>query len=400
MSDYDIITVGGGLGASALGNAMAEKGKRVLTLERETKFKDRVRGEGMTPWGAAEAREMGVYDLLTSSCAHEVPIWENFAGPMQMVRRDMPSTTPQAAPTLAFYHPDMQQTMQDAAAAAGVTVLSGVRATDVTPGAEPRVRFERDGGAVEEATARVVIGADGRGSLMRKWGGFTEQRDPDRLRIGGLVFEDSKAPQDVVRLVSDFANGRAAIAFPQGNGRLRTYFVCGTHEGVRLQGEKDIPQFIDACTKLGMPAEYFDNARPAGPLATFEGADNWVEHPYRDGIALIGDAATSTDPSWGQGLSLTLRDARVLRDALLANDDWNVAGDAYATEHDRYVHVLRTVLGWMTTFFYDASPEGDARRAQSFPRMIQDPTRQPDTVFSGPDHPIDDTMRRRFFGEE
>ena len=150
MSDYDIITVGGGLGASALGKAMAEKGKRVLTLERETKFKDRVRGEGMTPWGAAEAREMGVYDLLTSSCAQEVPIWENFAGPMQMVRRDMPSTTPQTAPTLGFYHPDMQQTMQDAAAAAGVTVLSGVRATAVTPGAEPRVRFERDGGAAEE----------------------------------------------------------------------------------------------------------------------------------------------------------------------------------------------------------------------------------------------------------
>src|SRR5262245_18412067 len=145
MSDYDIITVGGGLGASALGKAMAEKGKRVLTLERETKFKDRVRGEGMTSWGVAEARDVGVYDLLTSSCAHDVPLWENFAGPMQMMQRDMPATTPQAAPTLVFYHPVLQQTMQDAASAAGVTVLSGVRATEVTPGSEPRVRFERDG---------------------------------------------------------------------------------------------------------------------------------------------------------------------------------------------------------------------------------------------------------------
>ena len=74
----------------------------------------------------------------------------------------------------------------------------------------------------------------------------------------------------------------------------------------------------------------------AGPLATFNGADTWVEHPYSNGIALIGDAAATSDPTWGQGMSLTLLDARVLRDALLADDDWNKAADGYAVEHDRY----------------------------------------------------------------
>jgi menaquinone-9 beta-reductase len=28
--------------------------------------------------------------------------------------------------------------------------------------------------------------------------------------------------------------------------------------------------------------------------------ETWVEHPYRDGLALIGDAAGSTDPTWGR----------------------------------------------------------------------------------------------------
>ena len=42
---YDIITVGGGLGGAALAKAMAEHGARVLVVERETQFKDRVRGE-------------------------------------------------------------------------------------------------------------------------------------------------------------------------------------------------------------------------------------------------------------------------------------------------------------------------------------------------------------------
>ena len=52
---YDIITVGGGLGGASLAKAMAEHGAKVLVLERETQFKDRVRGEGMMPWGVADA---------------------------------------------------------------------------------------------------------------------------------------------------------------------------------------------------------------------------------------------------------------------------------------------------------------------------------------------------------
>ena len=46
MKAYDVISVGGGLGGSALAKAMAELGARVLVVERETQFKDRVRGAG------------------------------------------------------------------------------------------------------------------------------------------------------------------------------------------------------------------------------------------------------------------------------------------------------------------------------------------------------------------
>jgi menaquinone-9 beta-reductase len=47
--DHDIITMGGGIAGAALAKAMAERGRRVLVLERDTEFKDRVRGEFMFP---------------------------------------------------------------------------------------------------------------------------------------------------------------------------------------------------------------------------------------------------------------------------------------------------------------------------------------------------------------
>jgi 2-polyprenyl-6-methoxyphenol hydroxylase-like FAD-dependent oxidoreductase len=302
-------------------------------------------------------------------------------------------------PSLAFYHPEMQETLLVAAEQAGAEVRRGVRAKNVTPGPNPAVTVENNG-ATEDAQARLVVGVDGRGSLVRKWAGFAERQDGDRLLIGGLLFDNSNAPDDTVRFVSDFARGRGTIIFPQGDRRVRTYLICGVGEGMRLQGDNDIPRFIEESVASGMPQEYFDGARPAGPLATFEGADCWVDHPYRDGVALVGDAAASSDPSWGQGLSLTLRDVRVLRDALLANDDWEAAGHAYATEHDRYFGILHTVEDWLTRFFFETGPEAEASRARGFPLIAQEPERVPDALFSGPDQPVDETMRRRFFGEE
>jgi 2-polyprenyl-6-methoxyphenol hydroxylase-like FAD-dependent oxidoreductase len=398
MSDYDIITIGGGLGGAALARAMAQHGKRVLVLERETQFRDRVRGEGMTPWGVAEARELGLYDMLRSSCAKELPFWDTFAGAMQVGERDLRATTPQGLGTMTFYHPIMQETLREAAVAAGVEVRSGVRAAGVRPGETPAVLVERDG-APEEITARIIVGADGRNSLMRKWAGFQERRAPERLRITGLLFDQSAAPDDRVRLVNDMGRGRGAIMFPQGHGRVRTYFVTRTDENIRLQGEKDVPRFVEESVGVGMPRAYYEGAVPAGPLATFEAADHWVDHPYRDGVALIGDAAGATDPSWGQGLSLTLRDARVLRDALLAGDDWDAAGHAYAKEHDRYFHVTLTVDTWMTEFFFEIGAEADSRRARALPLVAEDPTRMPDTIFSGPDVEVNDDTRRRMFAE-
>ena len=66
-SAYDIVTIGGGIAAASLAKVMAEKGFRVLVLEREKEFRDRVRGEALLPWGVGEARELCIYDLLKNT---------------------------------------------------------------------------------------------------------------------------------------------------------------------------------------------------------------------------------------------------------------------------------------------------------------------------------------------
>jgi 2-polyprenyl-6-methoxyphenol hydroxylase-like FAD-dependent oxidoreductase len=298
-----------------------------------------------------------------------------------------------------FYHPRMQEILASAAQDAGVEYRKGVTVSGLETGAPATVLFE-NGGARERVSARLVVGADGRGSLMRKWGGFVVRRDPPRRLIAGVLFDRMFGlPSEAAYFHIAPALGRAVLLVPQGNGRVRAYLIY-PHDAPRLQGTVDATKFINESIGVGVPAEFYARATVAGPLASFDGADNWVEHPYRNGVALVGDAAASNDPCFGQGLSLTLRDVRVLRDELLNSDKWNEAANSYAAEHDRYYGVIHQATECFGRMFYEPGPSADELRARALPLIAQDSTRMLDHITSGPDLPINDRLIRRFFGEE
>src|SRR5437870_13323128 len=264
---FDIVTVGGGLGGAALARAMAERGARVLGLERERRFADRVRGEALMPWGVAEARALGLDPLLRATCGHELPSFELFMGGVEIVRRDLVATTVPAAPVLAFYHPAMQEVLLDAATRAGAVVQRGARVSSVAPGPEPSVAFELDG-RIEEVRARLVVGVDGRASLVRKWAGFTVHRDPERLLFSGVLLDGVPLADDAGCIMFNPSIGRISLLFPQGSGRVRAY--VGYHKDADPpHGQRDLKRFVDESVRAGVEPALYAAARPAGPLAIF-----------------------------------------------------------------------------------------------------------------------------------
>jgi hypothetical protein len=111
----------------------------------------------------------------------------------------------------------------------------------------------------------------------------------------------------------------------------------------------------------------------------------------------MGDAGTSNDPSWGSGLSLTLRDSRVLRDELLSTDDWDAATTRFAERHREYYGALHRLESWVTRLFFDFGPEADVARVRALPKLMFGGG--PDLVGLGPDSPSDEAARRELFGE-
>lgn len=399
MADYDIITVGGGVGGSSIAKAMAERGYKVLVVEREKSFKDRVRGEWMAPWGAAEAKKLGVYDAIIESGGQDTPKIASRAGPAALPVRDLVRESALGMSAVTMYHPAMQEGLTVAAAAAGAEVRRGVKVKAVRPGKEPEVDIESDSGT-ETLTARLVVGADGRNSMVRKWGGFHVREEQPGNTLSGVLLDDVPAPADASTIVFNPFVGQVAFIFPQGGGRVRAYLGWRTDSGLRLQGDGDLTKFIEMSIATGAPAGFYEGVKQAGPIASFEGYDSWVEHPYKDGIALVGDAAQTSDQTWGQGLSITMRDVRELRDALLATDDWEAAGHRYAEAANAAYEHIRRVEDWMTRLMMDQGVEATADRMKALPRIAADPTCLPDTHMCGPDlSPADEAARTRLFGE-
>ena len=131
IAEYEVMSIGGGLAGAALAKVLAERGVRVLVIEREIAFKDRVRGEQMHPWGVAEARKHGLYELLLETCGSEVRYWSGqLVGFTDITRRDLFETSPHRAGSLNFYHPDMQSVVIAAAGMAGATILRGALVSD------------------------------------------------------------------------------------------------------------------------------------------------------------------------------------------------------------------------------------------------------------------------------
>src|SRR5436190_4993255 len=304
--NFDLIVVGGGLAGSTLAARMAGSGRRVLVLESEKKFRDRVRGENMLPWGVAAARRLGVYETLVSAGAHEPVWWNTYAMGHRMQHRSLPETTPGGDKTLNIYHPDLQEVLLQRAAESGAEVRRGTRVTglELASGQTPRVIFEENGAPATER-ARLVVGADGRFSNVRTWGGFEVERNPEFLTIAGVLVEGAGIPEDGIHLA--MGPGFAMFAAPLGGGKARTYFIYPSVAGRRnLTGESKTAAFLEGCRATGVPGDWLAHATPIGPLAEFDGADRWTTTATKDGVALIGDAAAATDPSWGCGLSQTL----------------------------------------------------------------------------------------------
>jgi hypothetical protein len=216
--------------------------------------------------------------------------------------------------------------------------------------------------------ARLIVGADGRDSQVAHLAGFERLRDPDELLAAGLLVQGEMDTGGAMHYLFGHRPGQAAAVCQVASGSFRLYLFHHTDATPRrLSGNRDLEAAFAYLRDAGVPDEWLVGAKLHGPLATL-----------------------------GSGLGRTLRDVRLLRDALVADADWDRAADAYAEQHDDFWDRLHDVERLTAAALMSVGPDGADRRARAFEILERVP--ELETWTYGPEARCDDAIRAQLLG--
>jgi len=377
QESVDVVVVGGGIAGSALATVLARAGLEVLVLERQTAYRDKVRGEFLACWGVAEMQRLNLEKPLLDAGGCYMTralFYDEVFDPSEVEARARPldQLLPGVPGGFDVGHPEACEALNRAAAEAGATVIRGVGDIELSAGASPSIRYEHDD-LVYDVSCRLVVGADGRMSSVRRQLGMALEQTTPRTMCGGMLVDGLHSwPSNQLAMGTE--GDLHYLFFPRAGGRARLYLLHSIAQKGRFAGPAREVDFLTAYQFRCIPnSGMFGAARPAGPCAFYPMNDGWTDHPYAPGVVLIGDAAGWNDPIIGQGLSVALRDVRIVADILRSTGDWRPASFAeYGEERRERMRRLLIAARLATDLRTTFSPLGAARRRTYLTLMATD----------------------------
>jgi menaquinone-9 beta-reductase len=310
----EVVVVGGGPAGSAAACFLARRGHDVLLLDTARFPRDKVCGEGVSPeaWRLLDA--MGATDRVRALAPH----------PLRGMRLVSPDGTAfrgeyrgRERPGLAVRRLALDAALLHAARGAGAEVREGVRVTGLVREADVVAGVAaEEGGEPRVVRARVVVGADGRRSVVaRRLHLLREHPAMRRFAVRGY-WEGMEGLEELGEM-HVVGGGYCGVA-PLSGTLANLAFVLDRRQMAPAGG--DLEGFYRGMLRTRWPrvAERLDRARlverprAVGPLALV------CRRVTAPGVVLVGDAAGFYDPFTGEGVTLALRTAELAAEAVHA----------------------------------------------------------------------------------
>jgi 2-polyprenyl-6-methoxyphenol hydroxylase-like FAD-dependent oxidoreductase len=299
---------GGGPAGIMLGLLLARAGVEVLVLEKHADFLRDFRGDTIHPSTLEVIRELGLLDALLALPHQKVRQLRVQVGDVELPFADFSHLPTHCRFVALMPQWDLLNFLSDHARRYPTFKLR-LRATvaDVIEegGRIAGVQVDTPEGALQ-VRADLVIGADGRHSVVRERAGMTVEDLGAPIDV--LWFRLSRRPGDPEDPVARFDNSAIFIMLNRGDYWQCAYVIPkGAIEAVRARGLAAFHTSVQglapfAADRVGEVGDW-----DAVKLLTVK-VDRLAQW-YRPGLLCIGDAAHAMSPVGGVGINLAIQDA-------------------------------------------------------------------------------------------
>jgi 2-polyprenyl-6-methoxyphenol hydroxylase-like FAD-dependent oxidoreductase len=339
--------VGGGPGGAVLALLLARRGIPVTLLEGHPDFDREFRGDTIHPSVMKIMDELGLADRLLQLRHTEIRTFtlQTAAGPFTPVDLSRLNTK---YPYITM----MPQTnflefiTEEAKRYPNFRLVMSARVRELIEeeGVVRGVRYAGTDGR-HEVRALLTVGADGRGSRVRRLAGFEPIKTSPPMDI--LWFRLPREAEDPEGAIGRFGRGHFAVLLDRFDYWQAGYVIPkGTYPELRAAGIEELKRaFAELIPEYADRLEHLEDWKQASLLSVESSrCPKW----YRPGLLLIGDAAHVMSPVGGVGINYAIQDAVVAANVLA--EPLKTAQSRLRDVDVRYLAAVQRRREWPTRF--------------------------------------------------
>jgi 2-polyprenyl-6-methoxyphenol hydroxylase-like FAD-dependent oxidoreductase len=313
-ASYDAIVIGARCAGSPTAMLLARQGHRVLLVDRAQFPSDTMSTHLVHPPGLAALSRWGLLERLAASGCPPVEQYSFDFGPFTIAGSPRPDDG--IGHVYCPRRTVLDKLLVDAAVAAGVELREEFTVDEIlaSGGVVSGVRGHPRGGAEVSERARLVIGADGRHSILAKAVKPEQYNErPSRMAMYYAYWSDLPVEGFETAVRSEQRRGWAAARTHDGLTVMPFGWpVEGFHEnrgdieGNFFKTVQLSPEFAERVGEAKRESKFVGSAELPG----------YFRKPFGPGWALVGDAGYHKNPITAMGINDAFRDAELLAGAL------------------------------------------------------------------------------------